>query len=53
MKNVYITNADRAYCIAMVRIAQIDKLLFFRPAFVLPVLERYFYSRFHGSRTII
>ena len=45
MEHVDITDAYGTYRIAVIRIAEIDKLLFFGPAFKLPVLK----SNFNGS----
>ena len=53
MENIDITDADSADRIAVVGVTQIDKLLFFGTAFMLPVLKSNFYSRFYSSRTIV
>ena len=53
MEHVDITDAYGAYRIAVVRIAEIDKLLFFGPAFKLPVLKSNFNGSFNSGRTVI
>ena len=53
MEHINIAYADSAHRIAVVRIAKVNKMLLFGPAFKLPVLKSNLYRCFYCRRTVV
>ena len=53
MENFHIADGNSAHCVPVIRIAQIDKILFLRVPRIIPVLERNFNGRLHRCRAVV